>query len=177
MPAILALLGLITVAFIWVSRMRNAAAMTHEIADVAQDVLSAARRMGFRRKLNTHPVDSIEEPNLAIGAIGIAFMELGGLPTVEQQNALLKSLQSRSGQSLKEAEETLILGRWLVTEANGPQAAISRLARRLAKIDRPNALDPLMAVLTDVATGNRGGQVSDRQRDALAEIARAFKVS
>ena len=68
----------------------------------------AARRLGFRRRINTHPVDSLEEPKLAIGALGIAFLELGGLPTEEQQNALLKSLQARTGQSLDDAEETLI---------------------------------------------------------------------
>jgi len=177
MPAVLALIGLITVAFVWVMRMRNAAEMTHEIAGVAQDVLAAARRLGFSRKLNTHPVDSLDDPNLAIGALGIAFLELGGLPSSEQHDALLKSLQSNTRQNLKEAEETLILGRWLVNEAQGPQSAIPRLSRRLAKIDRAGGLDPLMAVLTDVTAMNRSGTVSDRQQDALAEIARAFKVS
>lgn len=177
MPALLAILGLVTVAFIWITRMRNAAEMTHEIAGVAQDVLSAARRLGFRRRLNTHPVDSVEEASLAIGALGIAFMELGGLPTAEQQDRLVASLQQHTGQSLKDAEETLILGRWLVNEAQGPQPAITRLARRLAKIDRAGALDPLMAVLTDITAMNRSGAVSARQQDALAEIARAFKVS
>ena len=177
MPVILGLLGAITVAFIWIMRMRNAAEMTHEIAGAAQDVLAAARRLGFRRRINTHPVDSLEEPKLAIGALGIAFLELGGLPTEEQQNALLKSLQARTGQSLDDAEETLILGRWLVHESNGPEPAITRLSRRLAKLDRAGSFTPLMAVLNDVAQASRDGAVSDRQRDALTEIARAFKLN
>ncbi len=176
MPIILGLIGAITVAFIWIMRMRNAAEMTHEIAGVAQDVLAAARRLGFRRRLDTHPVDSIEEPPLAIGALAIAFLELGGLPTAEQQDALLKSLQAHTGQGMKDAEETLILGRWLVNEANGPQPAIARLSRRLAKIDRAGSFTPLMAVLNDVAASGRNAAVSDRQKDALDEIARAFKI-
>ncbi|MGB3178522.1 MAG: hypothetical protein WBC68_01075 [Albidovulum sp.] len=176
MPVILGLIGAITVAFIWVMRMRNAAEMTHELAGVAQDVMAAARRLGFRRKLNTHPVDSLDEPNLAIGALGMAFLELGGLPCAEQQDALLTSLQSHTDQSLKDAEETLILGRWLVNECNGPMSAIPRLSRRLAKIDRVGGFAPLMAVLNDVAKAGRGGAVSDRQKDALSEIARAFKL-
>ncbi|MCB2129697.1 MAG: hypothetical protein KDE03_11600 [Rhodobacteraceae bacterium] len=177
MPVILGLIGLITVAFLWVVRMRNAAEMTHEIAGVAQDVLSAARRLGFRRKFNTHPVDSLDEPNLAIGALSIAFLELGGLPSAEQQDALLKSLQHHTGQSLKDAEETLILGRWLVTESNGPQQAVTRLSRRLAKIDRAGSFTPMMAVLNDVAGAGRDSTVSERQREALTEIARAFKLT
>ncbi|MGB3314820.1 MAG: hypothetical protein WBB85_10440 [Albidovulum sp.] len=177
MPVILGLIGAITVAFIWIMRMRNAAEMTHEIAGVAQDVLSAARRLGFRRRMNLHPVESLDEPKLAIGALGIAFLELGGLPTAEQQNILLKSLQAHIGQSLDDAEETLILGRWLVNESNGPEPAITRLSRRLAKLDRAGSFTPLMAVLNDVAQASRDGAVSDRQRDALTEIARAFKLS
>lgn len=176
MPVLLGLLGVITVAFIWVMRMRNAAEMTHELAGVANDVLSAARRLGFRRKLNTHPVDSIDEPPLAIGAIAMAFLELGGLPTSEQQDVLLKSVQTQTGQTLKDAEETLILGRWLVSESGGPVSAIPRLTRRLAKIDRAGSFAPLMAVLNDVAQAGRDGAVSERQRDALTEIARAFKL-
>ena len=162
---------------IWVTRMRNAAEMTHELAGVAGDVMAAARRLGFRRKLDTHPVESLDEPNLAIGAIGIAFLELGGLPTAEQQDALLTALQSRTGQSPKDAEETLILGRWLVTESNGPSQAIPRLARRLAKIDRAGSFTPLMAVLDDVAQAGRSDGVSDKQRDALTEIAQAFRLT
>jgi len=174
MPVILALLGAVTVAFIWIMRMRQAAEMTQELAGVAQDVMAAARRLGFRRKLNTHPVDSLDDPRLAIGALGIGFLELAGLPTAEQQDALLRSLQSHLGQNLAEAEETLILGRWLVTESNGPASAITRLARRLAKLDASANLGPLMAVLNDVARAGRDGGANERQRDALAEIARIF---
>lgn len=177
MHIILGLIGALTVAFIWVTRMRNAAEMTHELAGVAGDVMAAARRLGFRRKLDTHPVESLDEPNLAIGAIGIAFLELGGLPTAEQQDALLTALQSRTGQTPKDAEETLILGRWLVTESNGPSQAIPRLARRLAKIDRAGSFTPLMAVLNDVAQAGRSDGVSDKQRDALTEIAQAFRLT
>lgn len=177
MPVILGLLGVLTVAVIWIMRMRNAAEMTHEIAGVAQDVLAAARRLGFRRRLDSHPVESLDDPKLAIGALGIAFLELGGLPTAEQHDALLKSLQAHTGQSLKDAEETLILGRWLVNESNGPVPAITRLSRRLAKLDRAGSFTPLMAVLNDVAQAGRDGAVSDRQRDALTEIARAFKLN
>ncbi|MEZ5778397.1 MAG: hypothetical protein R3E44_08550 [Paracoccaceae bacterium] len=177
MPIIIGLIGAVTVAFIWIMRMRNAAEMTHELAGVAQDVMSAARRLGFRKKYNTHPVESVDEPHLAISAIAIAFLELDGLPTAEQQDALLRSLQSHTGQGLKDAEESLILGRWLVNESNGPAPAVSRLARRLAKIDRAGGFNPLMGVLNDIATAGRGGVVSDRQKDALAEIARAFKLN
>ncbi len=176
MPVILALLGAVAVAFVWVMRMRNAAEMTHELAGVAGDVMAAARRLGFRRKINLHPVESVDEPKLAIGGLSVAFLELGGLPTAEQQNAVMQALADHLHLGLKDAEETLILGRWLVSESGGPQQGIDRLARRLVKIDRAGSFEPLMAVLKDVAVAGRG-EISPRQHDALAEVARAFKIS
>lgn len=177
MPVLIGLLGTIAVAYFWIVRVRNAAEMTHELAGVASDVMAAARRLGFRKRHNTHPVESVDEPNLALSALSLAFLELAGLPTAEQHSALQRSLQSRTGQSLKETEESLILGRWLINESNGPQPAVTRLSRRLAKLDRAGAFEPLMAVLKDVAQAGHDGAVSERQKDALSEIARAFKVN
>ena len=176
MPYIIALLGLLAGAYFWINRARNAADATRELTGVAQDVMAAARRFGFRRKLNTHPVDGLEDPDVAVAAAGIAFLELGGLPTSEQQDALIVSLQHHLGQSRDKAEEALILGRWLVTECGGAQPGLARLTRRLFKLKGEESFGPLMAVLKDIAASVRG-EVSARQRDALAEIAGLYRIS
>lgn len=176
MPIVLALIAALGGAYIWYIRAKSAAQMTSELADVASDVMAAARRFGFRRRLNLHPVESIDEPNLAIAALAVAYLELDGLPTAEARMALLHSMQSHTWQNLTQAEESLILGRWLVNESQGPQMAVQRLARRLVKLDRKDSFEPLMAVLKDISAAN-GGRVTDRQREALEEISRAFGVS
>jgi hypothetical protein len=176
MPYIIALLGLIGAAYFWINRARNAAEATRELTGVAQDVMAAARRFGFRRKRDTHPVDSLEDPDVALAAAGIAFLELGGLPTTEQQDALIVSLQHHLGQSHNKAKEALILGRWLVTECGGPQPGLARLTRRLYKLKGADSFGPMMAVLKDVAATSRG-TVSDRQREALAEIASLYRIT
>lgn len=175
MPYLVALAGLVAAAYIWIIRARHAAEVTQDLAGVASDVMAAARRFGFRRRHDTHAVDNVDDRNLAIGGLAVAFMELAGLPTAEQQNAVMTSLRNRLDVGAKDAEEYLILGRWLMNECNGPQPGIARLSRRLAKIDRERSFEPLMAVLKDVALASRGG-LSDRQREALAEVSRAFKV-
>ena len=109
MPYIVAILGLLAAAVIWVNRARAAADATRELTGVAQDVMAAARRFGFRRRLNLHPVESLDDPDIAVAGAGIAFLELGGLPTAEQQDRLVVSLQSHLGQSREKAEEALIL--------------------------------------------------------------------
>lgn len=176
MPYFIAFLGLVGAAYFWAVRARNAGHVAQDLADMAGGVMGAARRLGFRRRANVHPVESIEEPALAIAALGTAFMELGGLPSREEQDALSMALQHHTHRSAKDAEDAMILGRWLVTECNGPEPAITRLSRRLAKLDRAGSLTPLMGVLNDTALAARGGRLSERQKEALAEIARALKV-
>lgn len=177
MPYLIALFGIVIGAYIWIQRARTAAEATQELAGVAQDVLAAAKRFGFRRKQNLHPVDSLEEPDVAIAGAGMAFLELGGLPTAEQQDKLIVSLQTHLGQSHNKAEEAAILGRWLVTECGGAQAGLTRMARRLYKLRGRDSFQPLMAVLKDVVAAGRDGAVSARQSEALAEIAALYRIS
>lgn len=177
MPYIIALFGIIIAAVFWVQRARMAAEATQELAGMAQDVLAAAKRFGFRRKLNLHPVESLEDPDVAIAGAGVAFLELGGLPTAEQQDKLIASLQSHLGQSHGKAEEAAILGRWLVAESGGAQQGLERLTRRLHKMRGMQGFEPLMLVLKDVAAASRDGSLSTRQSEALQEVARLFRVS
>lgn len=177
MPYLVALFGLIVGAYFWVQRARTAAQATQDLAGVAQDVMAAARRFGFRRRLNLHPVESLEDPDVAIAGAGVAFLELGGLPSAEQQDKLIASLQSHLGQSHDKAEEAAILGRWLVAESGGAGQGLERLVRRLYKMRGGQGFQPLMSVLKDVAAAGRDGAVSTRQREALEEIARLFRIT
>ena len=177
MPYIIALIGIVIGAYFWIQRARMAAEATQELAGVAQDVMAAARRFGFRRRHDQHPVESLEDPDVAIAGAGVAFLELGGLPSAEQQDRLIASLQSHLGQSRDKAEEAAILGRWLVTESGGAQQGLERLTRRLHKMRGMQSFQPLMAVLKDVANAGRDGSLSTRQSEALQEIARLFRVS
>jgi len=80
MPFLIALLGIIGVAYVWANRARNARDAVGDIADMANDVRLAARRFGFSRKMNVHPVESIEDPRLEeMEVLGRWFMnECGG---------------------------------------------------------------------------------------------------
>ena len=138
--------------------------------------MSAARRFGFRRRYNEHPVDSLQDADVAIAGAGLAFLDLAGLPTAEQQDALLVSLQSRLGHDKAKAEEAMILGRWLATECGGADAALKRFSRRLVRMKGAEALQPLMQVIGDVAASGRDGALSPRQKEALEEISRNFRL-
>jgi hypothetical protein len=174
LPYIVAALAVLGGAYFWLMRARMGLEAARELSGVASDVMAAARRFGFRRRLNEHPVDSLGDPNVAVAAAGLAFLELADLPTAEDRDALIVSLQYHLRLEEDAAREGLILGRWLVNECGGAQPGLDRLARRLVRMRGAYALEPLMAVLKDVAS--RGG-LNDRQRDALDGVARSFKLA
>ncbi len=174
MPFLIMVAGAIAAAVFWMYRARSAGHVATELAGAAADVLNAARRFGFQRKANTHPVEGIDKPELAVGAIGVAFIELDSMPGAEQKKALRLALHDHLDVPADKAEEIMILGHWLVTQSNGPVAAVERLSKRLYRLGGATMLDPLMKVLNAVAMSG-GGKLSDRQRDALTDIARHLR--
>lgn len=175
MPILLALLAAAGGIVFWMMRARNAAHAAQDLADMAGDVMSAARRFGFRRRHDEHPVDSLQDRNVAVAGIGLSFLELGALPTAEQHEALLISLQHRLGMTEPAAREAAILGRWLMQECSGAQQGLTRLARRLYKLGGADGFSALMDVLRDVAA-KAEGTLAPRQKDALEEIGRIWKL-
>ena len=175
-PFILGILAIAAAGYFWMNRARNAAYIASDLADMAQDVMGAARRFGFRRKANVHPVESLDDANVAIAALGIGYLELGGLPRAEQHEALLRSLQMHLAMSHDQAEEAVILGRWLISECGGPAPGFDRVCRRIWKLRAMAGFEPMMAVLKDVA-GSGGVATSPKQKEALDDVARIFRLN
>ncbi len=175
-PFIMSLLAIAVAGYFWMNRARNAAHLAGDLADMAQDVLGAARRFGFRRQANIHPVDGLEDANVAVAALGIGYLELGGLPRAEQQEALVRALQQTLSLSHQAAEEAVILGRWLITQCGGPGPGMDRIGRRLWKLQGARSFDPVMTVMKAVADSG-GGATSVRQKEALDAVARTYRVS
>lgn len=169
------LLGILAAAgalYFWLNRARDAAHATRELTDMATDVLGAARRFGFRRRADQHPVESIDDPRLAGAALATAFLEMGKFPTEEQKQTLLRSVQSTYGMDKAAADEALILGHWLVSECGTIDAAVSRLGKKLLRRGGQEALDPVLSMVKEFV-GDAG--LSEKQSDALQELARVFR--
>ena len=167
------ILGVISAIGVWYWRLTMAREAAREIGNIAGDLINAPRRLGFRRRANAHPVEGVDDPKLAIAGISLAFLELGGLPAREDQYALAETLSRQLALPRDDADEMLILGRWLIGECQGPQPAITRLTKRLGKLDA-GAFQQLLPILN--AVGSRTGGLNAAQRDALDEIARILKL-
>jgi len=175
MPVIIAILGILGAVFFFVLRARNAAHMAGDLIDVAKDIRAAARRFGFRRQSNQHPVESIDDPNIAISALATAFLELDDLPTRDERDRLHGQLRKVLRLNAKDAEEITVLGRWLVSECGGADAAVNRLSRKLFKMQGAEAMQPVLNIING-SLQDAGTELSERQKDALETIQRAFRL-
>lgn len=176
MPVLITILGLIAAAGYWIWRARQAAEITHEIMDVASDIRSAARRFGFRRNQNRHPVEDIEDPNIAIAGIAVSFLELDDYPTAEERNAMIRGLQSELDLSQTDASEISVLGRWMMTQCNGPDAAVTRMSRKLYKLGGSGSFEDLMNILKTMLSA-ADSPINSKQKSALEDIQTAFKIN
>ncbi|WP_420859387.1 hypothetical protein [Marivivens marinus] len=174
MPFIIAAIGAIAAAYFFVVRARNTADMASELIDLAKEVPLAARRFGFRRRANQHPVEGVDDARVAVAAIAAAFLELDSLPTQDMRQRFHLQLRSQMRISDEDATELAVLARWLVEQCNGAKTAIPRLARRLFKIDGSNSFEQLLTIISK-SVGDGG--LNDNQRSALDDIRRAFRIT
>lgn len=171
MPFIIMILGAIGGAIWWWVRSNPREAF-HVAADAATTIKNAPRRLAFRKQTNAHPVEGVDDPRIAICAIAHAFIELDDLPTQEQRQALHVAVRTKLRCDEAEAEEMEVLGRWLVTQCNGATPAITRLGKRMYKIDGGASWDQMQ----DVLSGLIEGDLSSRQIGAIEDLRVAFKM-
>lgn len=175
MPILIALIGAAITVYVWINRAKRGADIAGELIGAASDVKNAARRFGFRRRANQHPVEGIDGPKLAVGGLAVAFLEMDDLPTSDARTQMDMSLRKHLDLDADTAQEVTILGRWFVEECQGPIQAVPRLAKKLHKLDRASNFNHLMAVLTDITHTSAGGP-STRQSEALNDLARVFRI-
>jgi hypothetical protein len=174
MPVILGAIAVLAAAFFWIQRARNAAQMGHDLVDVANDIRLAARRFGFQRRSN--PAETIEDPQIALAALGVSFLELDDYPTAEQKEALIRGLREELRIPHQDAEELVLLGRWIMTECGGPQQAISRLSRRLYKLSAQSHFNVLVSLIQGIAKFG-SGSLTQPQKTALEDVQRGLRIS
>ncbi|MEM8788086.1 MAG: hypothetical protein AAGE76_07475 [Pseudomonadota bacterium] len=175
MHILIGLAALAGAAYFWYWRARNAADMAGHLAGAAQDVRLAARRFGFKRKSNIHPVDGIDDSRVAAAGVLAALLAQDGLATEERRARLLVQIQSVFEIDKTQAEELVVLGGWLVGQCGTPGAALQRLARRLYQLAgeaaRPDTERMIRAVFED-----RDGALPPAVEEGLGDLRARFGV-
>lgn len=170
MPVLLALLGLISAAAIWYYRARDAHHAAGDLMEMANDVRLAARRFGFKRKVNVHPVDSIDDPRLAAAGIVAAVAGMGASIEGDDLAEMSRQFQSVFQVERGEADEIITFARWIAEQCGTRSEAVRRLSKRLASLAGGNVRQDLDRML-DAVIAVRGHPCED-QADARGTIDR-----
>ncbi|WP_373635369.1 hypothetical protein [Yoonia sp. SS1-5] len=169
MPIIILILSTLGAAIWWWVRSNPRDAL--DIAgDTVTTVKNAPRRLAFRRQTNIHPVDSIDDPEVAVGTMAMAFLGLDDLPTKDQYDRLHVLLRSKLRCSEDDAKEIQVYGRWVIQQCGGELEAFNRVARRLKKLNGADHLD----IAQDIFGGLAEDRLSERQKDAVTDMMRIF---
>lgn len=170
MPILIAIIAAIGGA-IWLWARNNPRDAIDTAIDVAQTAKNAPRRFAFRRQTNQHPVEAIDDPETAICALLQGFLELEALPTADQRKVLHRLIRAQWRLSEEEAVEMEAHGRWLISECGSPAQAMSRLGRRLKKIDDDHSWHVLQDMLPQLVEG----ELSHAQTQAVTDLGLIFR--
>lgn len=173
---LLAAFSLVGAATWWLRVRRRPARSAPEPRGVAHDVLRAARRFGFRWSPAANPAETIEDPKIVVGALAVGFLELDVYPTPGQNDALVRGLGEELLLSPRDAEDLAILGRWIIRECGGAEAAVNPLTRTLYRLSHQSYFQALMGTASAIARFG-DGTLSSRQKAALEDIQRGLGVS
>ena len=171
MPVIVFILGILAAAGVWYYRAQAARRGAADLLDAANDVRLAARRFGFKRRVNVHPVDSIDDARLAGAGIVQAIAGMAGPLRAETETAIVLQFQSVFGVGKDEAAEISIFGRWVAEQCGTRAEAVRRLAKRLNELAGIAARQDLLRMIEAVVP-----DMGEDERDALRTLDRAFKV-
>lgn len=173
MHIVIAILSILGAAYFWVHRIRNAGRAVGEIKDMADDVRLAARRFGFKRRVNVHPVETVDDPRLAAAGIIAAMAEMDAMATDDTLREMKIQAQSVFDVEATEAEEMVVFGRWIASQCGTKHEAVRRLSKKLLMLAGTSTLPDLEIMITRVCS--KDGQVSEDVQEALNTIRRIIK--
>ena len=147
MPITLGLIVLGMIVYFVLLRVRRGSRMVAEVIDMPTDVRTAARRLGYKRRTDVHPVDGIDDPKLA------------------------RVVQHGMARDIEQARNMMVLGHWLVRTCGGAKDAVSRLARRLYVLDEGASAACVISMLQGLS---KDDVPTSGQNAAQAEIRQAL---
>ena len=115
---------------VWMYRARNAAEAAQSVFDMASDAKAAARRFGYRRKTNTSPLDTVDDPRLSAAGMLVAIAKLDGDLSRDQVERITRECIETFQVDAAEGADMTAFGRWL-SQHGEPEEVLRRVARSL----------------------------------------------
>ncbi len=175
MHILAATVGLLFLAFRLYLRLSCSRNLAASLVETVADAPKAVRRYRFRRKANVHPVEAIDDPSIAVAALGVAHVELELIPSQDHWDGLKVNIARVLDVSGAEAEELMVLGRWLVAECGTVDAAVARLSRKLYRMAGPARAAALHGLVQAIVAA-QSPSPNGAQADVASDVARFMHI-
>ena len=169
---ILLLVGLAT--WFWLGKTRDGGGGSNSAGAGPHAVTGAARHLNYHHRQDRHPVDCIDEQNIAIGALATAILELGGSPGESDRSRMNIALRTALRISAEDADQVAILGRWMIGQCRGAAQSVTRLGTRLYLLTGPRGMMHLGEVVEAMFPGS-AADMSPQQKRAMYELKHIFR--
>ncbi len=161
MAILLAILGAVAGAAVWIWRIRQAAEVAREVKDVAEGVVNLPRKMRFQHKAGKQGVDHIEDPREAAAALIYGAAKCAGEVTTEHRAAIEADMIALFEIDEDFAQELQARAAWHVSALIDPLNAVNKLTDKLTRQVDKDALADL-AGLIDKAIDRSGIPLPDQ---------------
>jgi len=166
------LLALAAGVGVWMWRAERASDAAQRAFEMASDAKAAARRFGYRRKLNKSPLDTVDDPRLSAAGILVSVAKLDGDISRAQIEGITRACIEEFEVESAEADDMTAFGRWL-SQHGEPEEVIRRLARGLRGSMDDERSASLYAMMESIA-GIEGGAPSSRQVETFDMVRRVL---
>jgi uncharacterized tellurite resistance protein B-like protein len=171
---ILAILGAVLgVVLLVLFRMQQAANAARDIADAADEARGFFRRLGWRRKHASNPLETIDDAREAAAAMMVATAQSDGSITERERTAITAEMTRRFGATPQQAEELLARARWLVQDRNDAGEVYRRLTPLILRTCGPTERSDLIEMLGAVADAD--GKADDVVARDIAWLTRNLR--
>lgn len=154
-------------------RMQQASNAVRDIAGAAEEVQGVFRRWSWRRKANVNPLDLIDDPREAAATMMVVVAQADGALTEKERLAILARMSQHFGATVKQGEELLARGRWLVQNKVDPSETFRRVIPLIRKKCTQQEQQELLAMLQAVAAAD--GAIDQSIEQDLARLAHELK--
>jgi len=142
------------------------------LRDVPEPVIKAAAHHGVVWRLDAHPVDCVEAPNIILACMCLHFLDLSESTTDEHRKRLNDRILLLLGISHKDIEANILFFRWLTSQLGGSNSKMHCLAKRFDELAGANGFLNLMDVLKDILID----EWSSEQISALNDVKMVFRI-
>lgn len=140
MPVLMAIISALGVAIFWYYRIRDVGHVAGEVVDAAQRARGAYRRKQFRKKVESSPIEAVDDPAAAATAMLISLACERGELSLAAEQAIKAEMQHVMG--LPNVIETFTFARWVAGHATDPNTLSLKFAKLwITKLDESQRAD------------------------------------